>query len=395
MAKFLKDGPIQEDMPVFRSRMSDLQLFDVIVYMRSLHDVQASLSQSPPPVLDGAYSYVALDGAIRVYDMERDYKIVKQIRIKGMNELRGIVASPKTGLLHVSFDGLDRADQIGGLACLDLATDELLWSHTYAPGVDSMALSPDGTTIFMPGGEADLRPDKGEWLILDALSGDERSRLAFGTSPHNSLVGPEGRFVYLAGARSNELGVLDAATNSIVRKIGPFSAGVRPFTLTSDGKLALVNVNALVGFEVADLASGEVLHRVEVEGAPIEKRHMLQAPSHGIALSPDEKEAWVSDVFNGFVHIFDVSGLPGRPKFLQSIPVRRPGLFPTWIQFNRGGRFVHVSNGAIIDATSREIQRWIAPSRYYMEVHFREGKPVAAFPRYGVGYANATWWSGD
>ncbi len=59
-----------------------------------------------------------------------------------------------------------------------------------------------------------------------------------------------------------------------------------------------MNVNELLGFEVGDLASGRKLHRVEVKGfkkGPT-KRH--GCPSHGIGLTPDEKELWLTDAFN-------------------------------------------------------------------------------------------------
>jgi sugar lactone lactonase YvrE len=114
-----------------------------------------------------------------------------------------------------------------------------------------------------------------------------------------------------------------------------------------------------------------------------------------VALSPDETEAWVSDAWNRQVHIFDVSGLPGRPRQIASVDVTRPdqpATLPKWINFSRDGRYVHISNGAIIDARSREVATWIAESRHFVEIHFKRGRPVAAFPRYGVGYRNAAWW---
>jgi len=55
-----------------------------------------------------------------------------------------------------------------------------------------------------------------------------------------------------------------------------------------------VNVNELLGFEVGDLKTGKMLHRVEIAGfekGPV-KRH--GCPSHGIGLTPDEKELWVT-----------------------------------------------------------------------------------------------------
>ena len=54
-------------------------------------------------------------------------------------------------------------------------------------------------------------------------------------------------------------------------------------------------MNALLGFEIGDLQTGKVLHRVEVQGFEkgAVKRH--GCPSHGIGMTPDEKELWVCD----------------------------------------------------------------------------------------------------
>ena len=86
--------------------------------------------------------------------------------------------------------------------------------------------------------------------------------------------------------------------HSSIGTVGPFSASIRPFTVNGRQTLCFVNVNELLGFEVGDLTTGKKLHRVEVQGfekGPV-KRH--GCPSHGIGLTPDEKELWVADAHN-------------------------------------------------------------------------------------------------
>ena len=59
-----------------------------------------------------------------------------------------------------------------------------------------------------------------------------------------------------------------------------------------------VNVNELLGFEVGDLRAGKRRFHVEVTGfekGPT-KRH--GCPSHGIGLTPDETELWLTDAHN-------------------------------------------------------------------------------------------------
>ena len=95
--------------------------------------------------------------------------------------------------------------------------------------------------------------------------------------------------MYLAGLKSPYLNVADAATHAVTSKVGPFSASIRPFTVDAARGLAYVNVNERLGFEIGDLRTGAVLHKVDVTGyqkGPV-ARH--GCPSHGIGVTPDGK----------------------------------------------------------------------------------------------------------
>src|SRR5581483_6126580 len=129
---------------------------------------------------------------------------------------------------------------------------------------------------------------------------------------HNTCVSLDGTRMYLAGIGSPFLTVVDSKTHEVVQKVGPFGAGIRPFTVNADQSLCFVNVNGLLGFEVGDLKAGARLHRVEVAGVkqgPV-KRH--GCPSHGVGLTPDAKEVWVCDGHNSMLHVFDVTVSPPK-----------------------------------------------------------------------------------
>src|SRR5690606_29508988 len=143
---------------------------------------------------------------------------------------------------------------------------------------------------------------------------------------HNTVYGLDGKRAYLAGLRSPLLAVADTETHEITSATGPFSEPVRPFTVNGAQTLCFVNVNGLLGFEVGDLVSGKMLCRVEVEGyeqGPI-KRH--GCPSHGVGLTPDEREVWVCDAANERMHVFDATVMP--PKQLASVKLREQ---PGWV----------------------------------------------------------------
>ena len=129
------------------------------------------------------------------------------------------------------------------------------------------------------------------WHVVNASNGDVLGTIETRSGSHNTIASADGRFVYLAGLKSATLSIADASERHLVGAVGPFGNVVRPFTVNGSGTLAFVNVNDLLGFEVGDLRTGKVLHRVEVAGYQkgTVKRH--GCPSHGIALTPDERRA--------------------------------------------------------------------------------------------------------
>jgi hypothetical protein len=68
------------------------------------------------------------------------------------------------------------------------------------------------------------------------------------------------------------------------------------------------------------------------------KRH--SCPSHGIALTPDEKELWVADCANSAIHVFDATSMP--PK--QRITIKARDCVG-WVSFSMDGRVAYSSTG--------------------------------------------------
>ena len=83
---------------------------------------------------------------------------------------------------------------------------------------------------------------------------------------HNTIYGLNGAEVYLAGLKSPILSIASTKDHTIARTVGPFSNRIRPFTVNGRQTLCFVNCNELLGFEVGDLKTGKMLHRVEVQG---------------------------------------------------------------------------------------------------------------------------------
>lgn len=328
----------------------------------------------------GIRNYLEYGGhGLLVYDIDDGHRLLRRIPTAGLNaegvpiNVKGICANAETGRLYIST--------ITTLQCLDLKTEELLWERPYEGGCDRMALSPDGKTMYLPSFE------KAHWNVVDAISGDVIATVVPDSGAHNTTYGPDGRFAYLAGLRSNELTVADTSTHTIAKTVGPFSQAIRPFTINGSQTRCYVCVNDLLGFEIGDITTGEMLARVEVAGfnrGPV-KRH--GCPSHGVGLTPDESEVWVVDAYNQRVHVFDNTTMP--PTQRESIAVRDE---PGWITFSLDGSLAWPSTGDVIDTASKEIITSLADengtpvmSEKVVEIHWQGDEVVFAGDQFGLG----------
>ena len=130
-----------------------------------------------------------------------------------------------------------------------------------------------------------------------------------------------------------------------------------------------------------------MLHRVEVTGyekGPV-KRH--GCPSHGVGLTPDEKELWLSDGPNSRLHIFDATVMP--PRQVATIELRDQ---PGWVTFSLDGRYAYPSTGEIIDTTTRQIVATLTDekggqvqSEKVVEVVMAGGRPTGTGDQFGIG----------
>lgn len=348
-----------------------------------------SAQGAPPNPGVQRYLYVACPGirnyleygghGLLVFNIDAGHRFVKRIPTAGLDEngkplnVKGICANASTGRIYIST--------LKTLQSLDLASGDVVWEKAYDGGCDRMAISPDGQVIYLPSLEKD------HWHVVNAITGDILARIEPQPGAHNTVFGQDGTKVYLAGLRSRVLKIVDAKTHQVTGEVGPFSASIRPFTINGRQSLCFVNVNELLGFEVGDMATGKLLHRVEVQGfakGPT-KRH--GCPSHGIGLTPNEKELWICDAANSRLHVFDATAMP--PKQLTSIAVRDQ---PGWITFSSDGRYAYPSTGDVIDVATKTIVAQLTDERgapvhseKMLEIRFLMDRPLEAADQFGLG----------
>ena len=350
------------------------------------HPRAASLSSG----MTRDYEYVFPDGAMYVYDIDHGHRLVQRVALPGVNGIRGVVASPGTHMLYISYGAFGGPGTIGRLLAYNLLAGAVVYDRSYSRGVDNMAIDPAADRIYMPDGEASR---DGVWSVIAARSGNVIGSIKGGLSPHETIVGLSGRRVYLGGRNWPYLEVAITATDRVVKRIGPLRSGVRPFTINGRETIAYTTATGLLGFQVSSMTTGRVLFTVGFSSRfPLNPAtFQFSAPSHGISLTPNERQLWVMDSPNHDVHVFDVSRVPlRRPERIADITLGHSLTGDGWIQVSRSGCFVYVGDSG--DVLSTKSFRPVAflpalrSTKESLEIDWRHGLPVATSTRTGLGY---------
>jgi DNA-binding beta-propeller fold protein YncE len=335
------------------------------------------------------------DMGVLVFDVKNNFQLVKRmttwdfpashepVGVWAGEETRGIAASPATGLLYIAT-----AKRI---AAFDIMTEKKVWE--VAPGgtcCDRQAISPDGKFLYVPSAGGTRR----EWYVLDGKTGATIKTLDLGgpVGPHNTVYAPDGTRVYMEGTGSKIIYAADPRTHTVVQQIGPFTQNARPFTVNGSNTLLFSCVNDLLGFEIADLKTGKMIHRVEVAGFTWGPNREIPhgVPSHGIAMSPDEKEIWVTDGVNDHLHVFDATVMP--PKQKADVPTTHGVVGIGWVNFSHDGKYVFAASGDVFDAATKkrittltDEKGRVVNSEKIVEVLISEGKVTKVADQFGIG----------
>ena len=329
---------------------------------------------------------------IVVLDVDRNFEFVKRISTWNVaasvspEEVSGVAASGATNMIYLATRGR--------LAAFDLATDQKVWEQTYdGTCCERPEVTPDGKTLVVG---SDL---KDFWYVINAQDGALKGKIQAPKSnfAHNMGLSADGKTVFMA-PNGVTMTVGDVPSMKALKTI-TFSDHIRPFVINHDATRVYANVNNLLGFEIADVKTGEVVKRIE---APAElwkakwadvTQHFYghACPSHGIALTPDESELWVVDNINYGVLVYDNTG--EWPVLKSSFPTTASA---DWITIGIGGQYAYLSSGDVVDVKSKKIVAQMKDeygrqmhSEKLLEISFANGKLVRTVSQFAEGIPSA------
>ena len=220
------------------------------------------------------------------------------------------------------------------LTISDVASKEVIATIQLPGKPNQCAVTPDGHYVAVPirDGDGVAIVDVAQKKIVKVLPVKE---------PHNTLNIGSNRYIYVSSMGSHEIDIIDLEKMDYSAHI-PVGGRPRPFVVSKDGSTMYVAVSDLHGFNIVNVAEKTVTRRVEMPaehtGPP--RPREFETPdtmTHGLALTPDESEVWVTSLLDDCIYIYDLKA----KKFTGKM---KTGDGPNWIVFSPDGKYGCVSS---------------------------------------------------
>jgi YVTN family beta-propeller protein len=272
---------------------------------------------------------------IHIIDL-RTLKVIGQI--KTGDRPHGAAASADGRLFFTSVEG-DHT-----LRVIDTATDKMVKSIPLSGLPNQCAVTPDGRFVGVPirgGNSVDL---------VDMTQGKVVKNLPIQV-PHNCYNARRNDHIFVTSMADHRVNLIDLKSLSYIAEI-PVGGVPRPLAVTRDESTLYCALSDLHGFVIADIAQRQVVKKVELPALPAGVTFPVpHTPTHGLELTPDEKELWVTSCGTDTVYVVDTA----HTKVVAKVAVGRG---PNWVTFSPDGKYCCVSNVlsddvSILDATQR------------------------------------------
>jgi YVTN family beta-propeller protein len=276
-------------------------------------------------------------------------KVVAEI--KGIEASHGVAAAPDGSRIYISEEAEKTLDVIDGKTLQ--VTKKIPLS-----GVPNLIdMTPDGRWIYVAIAQEydDLsafpqikaQPNGGV-DVIDTVSLQNVKTIAIRGGVHDLNITPDGKYVIAGTSRgakppANNMDVIDTRTNEIAWRMvmnpapSPMAISKNPDGST---KWIFAQLGGLNGFQVIDFATQAKINEIKLPEIPVEKqvRNGPPAPSHGIAITADQKTLLVNSRLNSTLYAYSVPDL----KLLGAVPLGGKGA--GWLTITPDDKTAYVAN---------------------------------------------------
>ena len=264
--------------------------------------------------------------------------------IKGIEVNHGVGASPDGSRIYVS----DEAEST--LDVTDAKTLKVIKHIPLSGHPNNLAVSPDGKRVYVAIAQAPGGVD-----VIDTNSLQDLKTLQTKGPIHNPYVTPDGKYVVAGSIPGKSVNVIDTQTDQTAWTLD-MGLGVRPmaFARNADGstKWIFVQLTDFNGFAVVDFATHKEVKRIQNPDIAAGKKTVPQGadPSHGMAVTPDQKTLVVCSRLNNALYAYSLPDL----KVIGTADLGGKGA--AWVTLTPDGKTAYVAMAVTNDVSAVDVK---------------------------------------
>jgi YVTN family beta-propeller protein len=252
-------------------------------------------------------------------------------QITGIETPHGVGVAPDGTKIYVSNEALSTLDIV------DAKTLKVTKRVPLSGHPNNMAVGKDGKRVFVG-----ISQQPGGVDVIDTATQTRIKTIPTKGTIHNAYVTPDGKYVVAGSIGGKTINVADTNTLEPTFTV-EMTEGVRPMTFSAnpDGstKWIFAQLSGLNGFAVVDFATHKQINLIQNPALPPDRKEIPEGsdPSHGMAVTPDQKTLVVCSRLNNALYTFSLPDLkPTGTTFLK-------GAGAAWLTLTPDGKFAYIA----------------------------------------------------
>lgn len=263
--------------------------------------------------------------------------------IPGIEVNHGVAVAPDGSHIYISDEAQSTLDVADG------KTLKVIKRIPLSGHPNNIALTPDGRKLYVA-----IVQMSGGLDVIDTAKLERVTTIPIKGGIHNPYVTPDGKYAVAGSIMGKTVNVVDTATNELAWSLN-MGLGVRPMAISKnpDGstKWIFVQLTDMNGFAVVDFATRKEIKRIENPPLPPGEKTVPEGadPSHGIAVTPDQKMLVVNSRLNNSLYTYSLPDLkPVGNVYLG-------GMGAAWLTLTPDGKTAYVANAVTNDVSAVDL----------------------------------------
>jgi YVTN family beta-propeller protein len=264
--------------------------------------------------------------------------------IEGIEVNHGVGAAPDGSRIYISDEAESTLDAV------DAKTLKVIKKVKLSGHPNNMAVGKDGKRVYVG-----IAQEPGGVDVIDTATLTRVKTIPTKGAIHNAYVTPDGKYVVAGSIAGKSVNVIDAATETPAWTLDE-DLGVRPmaFAANPDGstKWIFVQMSGLNGFAVVDFATHKEVQRIKNPPLAAGKKEVPEGsdPSHGMAVTADQKTLVVCSRINNYLYSYSLPDL----KLIGSAELT--GMGAGWVTLTPDGKTAYVANPVTNDVSVVDVK---------------------------------------